>query len=72
MNVACWKRAGHLAIEMEAAMLYAVGAVRRVETLAIMTVSDLVSTESSERTSDADLKRGVDAMMRIACAVATS
>ena len=53
-------------------MLYAVGAVRRVETLAIMTVSDLVSTESSERTSDEDLKRGVDAMMRIACAVATS
>ena len=71
-NVARWKRAGHLAIEMEASMLYAVGAVHRVETLAMMAVSDLVSTGSSERISEADLKRGVDAMMRIACAVAVS
>jgi DeoD family purine-nucleoside phosphorylase len=71
-NVARWKRAGHLAIEMEAAMLYAVGAVHGVEVLAMMTVSDLVSTEASERISDDDLKRGVDAMMRIGCTVAVS
>ena len=71
-NVARWKRAGHLAIEMEAAMLYAVGAVHGIETLAIMTVSDLVSTGASVRISEADLKRGVDAMMRIGCAVAVS
>jgi len=38
----------------------------------MMTVSDLVSEDHSERISDDDLKRGVDAMMRIACAVATS
>ena len=50
------------AIEMEAAVLYTVAAVRGVEALAIMTVSDLVSGETSERISDADLKRGVDAM----------
>ena len=71
-NVDRWTRAGHLAIEMEASMLYAVGAVHRVETLAMMTVSDLVSTGASERISEADLKHGVDAMMRIACAVAVS
>ena len=71
-NIARWKRAGHLAIEMEAAMLYAIAAAHRVEALAIMTVSDLVSTEQSERISDEELKRGVDAMMRLACAVATS
>ena len=71
-NVARWKRAGHVAIEMEAAMLYVVAAVHGVESLAMMTVSDLVSESDSERISDDDLKRGVDAMMRIACAVATS
>ena len=71
-NIARWKRCGHLAIEMEAAMLYAVGAVHGIETLAMMTVSDLVSTGASERISDSDLKRGVDAMLRIGCAVAVS
>ena len=47
-------------------------AVHRIETLAMMTVSDLVSEDDSERISDDDLKRGVDAMMRIACEVAVS
>ena len=57
---------------VDAAMLYAVAAVRGVEALAIMTVSDLVSDSTSERISDADLKRGVDAMTRLACRVAVS
>lgn len=68
-NIDRWKRAGHLAIEMEAAMLYAVSAVHGIEALAMMTVSDLVSTGSSERISEDELKQGVDAMMRIGCAV---
>lgn len=69
-----WQHLGLLAIEMEAAMLYAVAAARRVEALAIMTVSDLVGGGEDERAriSDADLKRGVDAMMRVACQVAVS
>lgn len=71
-NVARWKRLGHLAVEMEAAMLYTVAAVHGVEALAMMTVSDLVSTGSSERISDDDLQRGVDDMMRVACRVAVS
>lgn len=71
-NVAKWKRTGHLAIEMEAAMLYAIAAVHGVEALAMMTVSDLVRADASERISDDELQRGVDAMMRIACAVATA
>ena len=53
-------------------MLYAVAAVRGVEALAMMTVSDLVSDSTSERISDAELKRGVDAMTRLACRVAVS
>ena len=69
-----WQRLGMLAIEMEASMLYTVAAVHRVEALAMMTVSDLVgATESDrERISEEDLKRGVDAMMRLACQVAVS
>src|SRR6478735_2040251 len=71
-NVARWRRLGHLGIEMEAAMLYAVAAVRGVEALAMMTVSDLISDSASERISDAELKRGVDEMTRLACRVAVS
>jgi purine-nucleoside phosphorylase len=71
-NIARWKRTGHLAIEMEAAMLYTVAAVHRIEALALMTVSDLVTQESSTRISDDELKRGVDDMIRLACRVAVS
>jgi 5'-methylthioadenosine phosphorylase/purine-nucleoside phosphorylase len=68
-----WKRTGHLGVEMEAAMLYAIAAVHRIEALAIMTVSDLLAeTGESVRISDEDLKRGVDDMMRLACRVAVS
>jgi len=70
-NVTRWQRLGHLGIEMEAAMLYTVAAVHGVESLAMMTVSDLVSATESVRISDDELRRGVDAMMRIACRVAT-
>lgn len=71
-NVARWKRTGHLAIEMEAAMLYTVAAVHRVEALAMMTVSDLVTEDGSTRISDEQLQRGVDEMIRVACRVAVT
>jgi purine-nucleoside phosphorylase len=67
-----WKRLGHLGIEMEAAMLYTIAAVKRVEALAIVAVSDLVGAGTSERISDEELRRGVDVMMRIACRAAIS
>jgi 5'-methylthioadenosine phosphorylase/purine-nucleoside phosphorylase len=69
-----WKRSGHLGIEMEAAMLYAIAALKGVEALAMMTVSDLIGDagEASERISDEELRRGVDAMMRLACRVVVS
>src|SRR6478609_5342777 len=67
-SAARWRDLGHLGVEMEAAMLYAVGAVRKVETLTILTVSDLIGFDApSQRISDEELRRGVDAMMRIAC-----
>jgi 5'-methylthioadenosine phosphorylase/purine-nucleoside phosphorylase len=68
-----WKRLGHLGVEMEAAMMYTIAAVKRVEALAIMTVSDLLGEGGdSVRISDEELRRGVDDMMRIACRVAVS
>ncbi|MDJ0769933.1 MAG: hypothetical protein QNJ12_14120 [Ilumatobacter sp.] len=68
-----WKRVGHIGVEMEAAMMYTVAAINGLEALAMMTVSDILE-ESGEATriGDDELKRGVDAMMRIACRVAVS
>jgi DeoD family purine-nucleoside phosphorylase len=72
-GLARWKRLGHLGVEMEASMLYTVAALRGVESLAIMTVSDLLDPDApSTRISDEDLKAGVDQMMRIACRTAVS
>jgi 5'-methylthioadenosine phosphorylase/purine-nucleoside phosphorylase len=68
-----WKRLGHLGVEMEAAMMYTIAAVKRIESLAIMTVSDLLGDDGSAvRISDEELKKGVDQMMEIGCRVAIS
>lgn len=68
-----WKRTGHIGVEMEAAMMYTVAAIRGMESLAMMTVSDILEESGdTSRISDEDLKRGVDAMMRLACEVAVS
>lgn len=68
-----WKRTGHLGVEMEAAMMFTVAAVHGIESLAMMTVSDLLfESGDTQRISDADLKAGVDRMMQLACVVAVS
>lgn len=67
-----WSDRGHLAVEMEAAMLYTLGALHKIETLCLCTISDLIiGGDHVERISDDDLKLGVDRMMEIACDVAT-
>ena len=68
-----WKRLGHLGVEMEAAMMYTIAAVKGIEALAIMTVSDILGDDGSTvRISDEDLQAGVDRMMQIGCHVAVS
>ena len=68
-----WKDRGHLAVEMEASILYTLGAIHGFEALAIMTVSDMIGEEGdSVRISDAELKAGVDRMMEVACDVAVA
>lgn len=67
-----WRDRGHLCVEMEAAMLYTLGAINKIETLTLATISDLINPEESkfERISDEELRRGVDRMMEVACDVA--
>jgi 5'-methylthioadenosine phosphorylase/purine-nucleoside phosphorylase len=68
-----WSDRGHIAVEMEAAMLYTLGALHKIETLCLCTISDLiVGGTHQERISDADMKIGVDRMMAVACEVAIS
>jgi 5'-methylthioadenosine phosphorylase/purine-nucleoside phosphorylase len=68
-----WRERGHLGVEMEAAVLYTLGAIHQIETVALMTVSDLLADDSSsERITDEELRVGVDQMMRVACRVAVS
>ncbi|MCB9382054.1 MAG: DeoD-type purine-nucleoside phosphorylase [Acidimicrobiaceae bacterium] len=68
-----WKDRGHLAVEMEAAVLYTLGAIHKIETLTIATISDLIASETdTERISDEELKLGVDRMMEVACEIAVS
>jgi purine-nucleoside phosphorylase len=68
-----WKDRGHLAVEMEASILYTLAAIYGFEALAIMTVSDLIGEDGdAERISDEELKQGVDKMMEVACEVAVA
>lgn len=65
-----WAERGVLAVEMEAAVLFTIGALRRVKTACILTVSDLVTGEAPVRISDDDLAAGVERMTRLALAAA--
>lgn len=69
-----WKSLGVVAVEMEAAMMYTVAAMKGMEALALMTVSDMIGEDEGDavRISDDDMKRGVDQMMEIGCRVAVS
>ena len=67
-----WRDRGHLAVEMEVSILYTLAAIEHKEAVAVMTVSDLIGDTGTERISDAELRAGVDQMMRVACRVAVS
>jgi DeoD family purine-nucleoside phosphorylase len=67
-----WATRGHLGIEMEAAVLYTIAALRGVAAVTILTVSDVLYGEAPVRISDEELRQGVDRMTEIACRVAVS
>ena len=65
-----WKDRGHLAVEMEAGILYTLGAIQGFEALCLVTISDLIAESGdAERISDDELRAGVDRMMEVACDV---
>jgi DeoD family purine-nucleoside phosphorylase len=67
-----WSKLGILAVEMEAAALFTLGALRGVQTGCLLTVSDIVVEGEFVRISDEELRAAVDRMTRIALATATA
>jgi len=67
-----WSSRGILAVEMEAAMLFTLGAIKQVHAGALLTVSDVVVEGAFQRISDDDLRAAVDRMTRVALATITS
>ncbi len=67
-----WSARGVLAVEMEAAALFTVAAIRGVESACFLTVSDIVVDGAFTRISDAELQAAVDRMTTLALAVAVA
>jgi 5'-methylthioadenosine phosphorylase/purine-nucleoside phosphorylase len=67
-----WSKRGILGVEMEAAVLFTLGALRGVHAGALLTVSDVVVEGEFKRISDEELRAAVDRMTRIALATATA
>jgi DeoD family purine-nucleoside phosphorylase len=68
-----WSERGVLAVEMEAAVLFTIGALRGVQSGTLCTVSDYaVHGEAVARISDEDLRAAVDRMTRVALATVTA
>jgi DeoD family purine-nucleoside phosphorylase len=67
-----WSSRGVLAVEMEAAVLFTLGALRGVATGCLLTVSDVVVEGEFQRISDEELRAAVDRMTRVALATVTA
>jgi DeoD family purine-nucleoside phosphorylase len=67
-----WSKRGILAVEMEAAALFTLGALRGVHTGCLLTVSDIVVEGEFVRISDDELRAAVDRMTRVALETATA
>jgi len=67
-----WAERGVLAVEMEAAVLFTIGALRRVPAACVLTVSDLVTGEEFQRISDEELADAVARMTTLALTAAVA
>ena len=65
-----WAARGVLAVEMEAAVLFTIAALRGVAAACVLVVSDLVGGEEFVRITDAELAAAVERMTRLALAAA--
>ena len=67
-----WSDRGILAVEMEAAVLFTLGALRKVQAGCLLLVSDIVVEGEFVRISDEDMKRAVDEMTELALHTVTA
>jgi DeoD family purine-nucleoside phosphorylase len=67
-----WSDRGILAVEMEAAIIFTLGALRKVHAGCLLTVSDIVVEGAFKRITDAELQAAVDRMTRVALATVTA
>jgi DeoD family purine-nucleoside phosphorylase len=67
-----WSSRGVLAVEMEAAVLFTIGALRGFAAGCLLTVSDVVVEGEFQRISDEELRAAVDRMTRVALATVTA
>ena len=67
-----WSSRGVLAVEMEAAVLFTLGALRGFAAGCLLTVSDVVVEGEFQRISDEQLRAAVDRMTRVALATVTA
>jgi 5'-methylthioadenosine phosphorylase/purine-nucleoside phosphorylase len=67
-----WSDRGVLGVEMEGAMLFTLGALRKIRTGCLLIVSDVVADGAFVRISDEDLTRAVDQMTELALVTVTA
>jgi DeoD family purine-nucleoside phosphorylase len=67
-----WSDRGILAVEMEAAVLFTLGALRKVKAGCLLTVSDVVVEGEFVRISDEEMRRAVDGMTELALGTVTA
>ena len=67
-----WSDRGILAVEMEAAVLFTIGALKKVQAGCLLTVSDVVVEGEFKRITDEELRAAVDRMTRVGLALATA
>jgi len=67
-----WSKRGVLAVEMEAAVLFTIGALKGVQAGCLLTVSDIVVDGEFTRISDDELRAAVDRMTRVGLATVTA
>ena len=67
-----WAERGILAVEMEAAMLFTLGALRKIQAGCVLIVSDVVTAGQFKRISDEEMQAAVDEMTELALVTLTS
>ena len=67
-----WSDRGVLAVEMESAMLFTLGALRKIQTGCLLIVSDVLVEGEFVRISDKEMRKAVDEMTELALATVTT